>query len=250
MTEKQINPQKEERKSVKDLLLECSTDEIIEAYIDMFDSEKEQNYKTYYELVEMLKKRPAIESDYIVLGIDYTQFGEQYSTAVLFKISEIKQEFSISEKLDSISNVNLLSDEEVAKLLSERTVPDSYAYEFEDWNEILGYKTDDENIVTFGEARLLACVLYELTYLGVNEEAVEKERRALKNAVKDVKNIIENAEDNLKDCFVSWDEIKQMFDGDEIIDDAEPSNIQCSREMLENNLKTYQMLKRISGKLL
>ena len=100
---------------VKDLLMQCMVDDIIKAVLKKEDENVnvDKAYMSYSSLITELKNRIPSISDYIILGIDWINFGEPMSDSVLYNINEIKNEFKINDKFEKISDVNVLSDSEI-----------------------------------------------------------------------------------------------------------------------------------------
>lgn len=129
---------------VKDLLMQCLTDDIIKAVLKKEDENVnvDKVYMSYSSLITELKNRIPNISDYVILGIDWINFGEPMSDSVLYNINEIKTEFKINDKFEKISDANVLSDLEIEELINDYEHPTSYGYEYEPWDNILGFQID------------------------------------------------------------------------------------------------------------
>jgi hypothetical protein len=67
-----------------------------------------------------------------------------------------------------------------------------YALEMNSWNEWLGYDILNKSIEVYGQAEVLAHILYEMTFFGFSSKTVhkraEKERRFLEKSYKEIQN--------------------------------------------------------------
>lgn len=231
---------------VKDLLFLCSIDDVIEAVLKKEDEKanRDKVYTAYSALIEKLKNRTPNESNSIVLGIEYINFGEPTSDATLYKINEIKNNFKLNDKLENISDIDSLSDSEIASLINEYKHPDSYAYEYEAWNDILGYHIDENNAEKFGKAKLLADILYEMTFFGFEETEVDKERIILKQRTEEIDNILKLPKEEQEKHFISWNDMKKEFGIEEDSPEEELHNRnEMNKEILYNFLQSYTALK-------
>ena len=68
---------------VKDLLMQCMVDDIIKAVLKKEDENVnvDKVYMSYSSLITELKNRIPNISDYVILGIDWINFGEPCQTA-------------------------------------------------------------------------------------------------------------------------------------------------------------------------
>ena len=110
---------------VKDLLMQCLTDDIIKVVWKKGyeNANIDKVYNSYSPLITELKNRIPNISDYVILGIDWINFGEPMPDCVLYNINEIKTEFKINDKFEKISDVNILSDSEIEELINDYKHP-------------------------------------------------------------------------------------------------------------------------------
>lgn len=236
---------------VKDLLFLCSIEEIIEAVLEKEDANAkcDKVYDAYTSLITELKERTPNESNSIVLGINYTNLGEPMSDAALYDIDEIKNKFKLNDKLEGISDIGSLNDAEIASFIQTCHLPDSYAYEYEIWNNILGYHVDENNAKKFGKAKLLANILFEMTFFGFEEKAIDKEREILRQRTEEIDEILQLPKEEQEKHFVSWDDVKKELGIEEKNPEEELRNSsEMNREILYNCLQSYKALKEYNFK--
>ena len=103
------------------------------------------------------------------------------------------------EQLKNIDedNYNKMDNKERHKLIEEimennkGLLPESYAYEFSEWEEILGFEVIEENIKNVGIAKILAYIIYEMTFFGYSRELVDEEVQKLDEAIEEVNKVKE-----------------------------------------------------------
>ena len=231
---------------VKDLLMQCMVDDIIKAVLKKEDENVnvDKVYMSYSSLITELKNHITNISDYVILGIDWINFGEPMPDGVLYNINEIKTEFKINDKFEKISDANVLSDSEIEELINDYEHPTSYGYEYEPWDNILGFQIDENNAEKFGKTRLLANILYAMTFFGFDEENIDKERKILNQRTKEMDDVLKLPKEEQEKYFIPWETLKKEL---EIEDDSPEEELrkrkEMNREILYNKLQSYKVLK-------
>ena len=137
------------------------------------------------------------------------------------------------------------TDEELERLAHLRVFPESYAFEFSPWNEILGYEIDAHNAYDVGAVELCAAVIWEMTFFGFDEELVEAERQKLHEAAREAEEISKLPEEEQRKYYVPMEEVFAEFDiPAQTEEEKQEAHRNLCREVLTNNLRTYQALKR------
>lgn len=67
----------------------------------------------------------------------------------------------------------------------------SQALEFTPWNEWLGMEISQESLLHFTELEIIAHCLFEMTFIGFEEEVIQEEMKTMKSSLEDYKNISE-----------------------------------------------------------
>ncbi len=66
---------------------------------------------------------------------------------------------------------------------------ESYAIEFFPWKEWLGMKIKKETLVEFNELEIISHCLYEMTFVGYNEEEIQKQFSSINDSMVEYKNM-------------------------------------------------------------
>ena len=198
--------------TVYDLLFACSDEEIIEEVIKKENYKKRADvYELYVPLLKELRSRNPIQQSDIVLGIDFIIDGAPMPDAVLYNIDDIATGFKRNDVFETITDISVISDEDVEKLIKLNVTPESYGYEYQKWDEILGYRIDKHNAETFGKARLFANVLSEMTFFGLTEDCIDDARKKLQEVSAEVDEILSLPKEEQDKHFVSWEKVKAEF---------------------------------------
>lgn len=230
---------------VQDLLLVCSDEEIIEEVIKKEGYKKRKAvYEVYTPLLADLRSRIAQPQKDIIFGIEHIVDGEPSADAHLYAWHELEYDFKRSEEYESITDIDAMPDESVEQLIKLKTMPNSYGYEYLNWDVILGFKIDSHNAETFGKARLFANVLSEMTFFGLTEDMTEEAREKVRRINASLNEIFALPPDEQSKYLQSWEEVKASF-GIEDTPSAEKEELHkaINREILRNKLITYNTLK-------
>ena len=92
---------------------------------------------------------------------------------------------------------------------SEDTV--SYAIEFRPWAEWLGMTIDELTLKNFNELEIISHCLFEMTFMGYDEQTITKEMSELEKRIGDFEKM--TPEERKKNT-ISWEELKKQLDID------------------------------------
>ncbi len=85
----------------------------------------------------------------------------------------------------------------------------SQALEFTPWNQWLGMEISQESLESFTELEIIAHCLFEMTFVGFEEEVIQEEMKSIQKSIEDYKNMSdEEKEENtmsLEDLFKDKD---------------------------------------------
>lgn len=230
---------------VKDLLLACSDEEIIEEVIKKEGYKKRKAvYEVYTPLLAELRNRTVKPQEDIIFGIEHIVDSESSADAHLYTWHEVEYDFKRSEEYESITDIDAIPDESVEQLIKLKVTPNCYGYEYLNWDIILGYKIDALNAETFGKARLFANVLSEMTFFGLTEDVAEAAREKVRKINASLNEIFALPPDEQSKYLKSWEEVKASlgFD-DKPTAEKEEFHKAMNREILRNKLITYNTLK-------
>lgn len=88
----------------------------------------------------------------------------------------------------------------------------SLAIEFTPWNEWLGMDIDQNTLKTFNELEIISHSLYEMTFVGFEEEEIQAEMDRINDTVEEIKNM---TEEEKKEKMKSWDDLKKEWEQEE-----------------------------------
>ncbi len=99
------------------------------------------------------------------------------------------------------------------------SLTDSYALEFDKWENWLGMELAPETINNFNELEIIAHCLYEMTFCGYDQEDIQAQLTSLKSTVEDYQNLSDDEKN--QETISLEDFLKEL---DENSDDQEESN--------------------------
>lgn len=176
-------------KTVQQYLRELDTRKLVDAYLEKDPIDYEKPRYKYDLTVRIIRKyaRKRIREYINRLRNLTVTTPKEYGMHVLF-IHDI----IVDHKYGDMQTDLIHLDELLEKGPEESEI---WAYEFNDQSEIVGYyvadtKTNREHIY-----ELIADVMFEAAFFGLNQESLAKEKRVLDNAMKEVE-VIKNGELN------------------------------------------------------
>lgn len=117
-------------------------------------------------------------------------------------VSNEKDDFDNEEYVHVSGYINHPED-------NEDESPNSFALEFTNWSEWLGMDLDEKSIKDFTELELISHCLYEMTFLGFDQETIQKEMDKMEKEVDEIRNM---SEEKRKTKLKSWDDLKKELD--------------------------------------
>lgn len=206
---------------------------------------RERAMKRLIKFIKDLDRIKPIESGHLILGIFHVDDDGDYLDPCLYCKEELAAGFQPKSELAALESIEGLADEELERLAHLRVFPEAYAFEFSPWHEILGYEIDTRNACDVGATELCAAVIWEMTFFGFDEDRVEAERRKLDKAAREAEEIRKLPEEEQRKYYVPMDEVFAEFDiPEQTEEEKQEAHRNLCREVLSNNLRTYQALKR------
>lgn len=149
------------------------------------------------DFCEMLLTLKPEQSEDVMLAVKSYYHGEEEVGADLFHKKDLMDKlFEISKKTVP-SNFDTTNKAEMSDLISDFLhttsdwVPQSYAYEFDEWEKVLGAEVIEENFSRYDKTEFLSDVLYELSFNGFSREEHDKRRNDLDESIEEMKQIME-----------------------------------------------------------
>lgn len=251
--------------TVKTLIEACDKTELFSEYLKLCHNvspEYEDEFKKmFFTFLERLKAIvPEEHNNEVILNyMVYDVNMEEVIDSSCFYLNEIYQYFRenpIFEKRNlTTDSILTLTEEEYHEIAEEikkydidpnKTVAgsydgyvESYGYEFSQWKEILGYMVDEKMAEEFGTASYLSYILYEMTFIGYDEERRNQERQKLDDAIKELEEI-----KNLPEEEQHFHTIENVVEIDEITEQEKESMYKEMEKLLcVNHFNKYIALK-------
>ena len=205
-----------------DLLKTADIRQIInEDPIKTFDVvQEDKRYKVYKTFVEKLLSKEVFSIPGILLGCERYDAIEHEMTMDM----GVYYRDEIESKLHNISTVcntkpaKEMTGEEIEAFLemvkqedfNDSFLPSGYAFEFTEWEEILGWDVDQVNIDSVGVNRFLSYVLFEMSFNGFEEPSQEERRKELESRIEEYEEIKKLPVEEQEKHFVSVN-VEDMF---------------------------------------
>jgi len=182
----------------KELLEDVTWSEIKESLIKLYEVTP-HNLEDYMSVVQNLTTMNSKESDMriCVEWVPPDEFNENGYWTVHGRNGKLHKDTEDAELFPN-------ADEEF--LNSEV----NWALEFNKWCEFLGMEIDTEtsNNIELSRADIVAHILYEMTFIGYEEEEIQDKMDDLKQRVEEIKNM---SEEEIKKNTISLEDFKKKF---------------------------------------
>lgn len=175
---------------LQDLIRTCSDQDFerIEKIWD--DGSTKMQIKDFCETLITLKPE---QSEDVMLATKSYYHGEEEVGANLFHKKDLMDKlFEISKRIIP-SNFDTTNKIEMSDFLHTTSdwAPQSYAYEFDEWEKVLGAEVIEENFSRYDKTEFLSNVLYELSFNGFSREEHDERRKDLDESIEEMKQIME-----------------------------------------------------------
>ena len=168
--------------NVKELILSHPVADIAAALIDRLDVEpakRDKGIRRITALIDSLRGMEPETTDYMLLGVYHMYDDKEFLDANLYCKSELPAELAPLPGIITAKGIDELTVDETEQAARAIQLPQGYAFELSPWREVLGYEVNIANAREVGVAAFCAAVLYEMTFFGFDEKAVDAERQKL-----------------------------------------------------------------------
>ena len=238
--------------NVKDLILCQPAADIAAALLDRLDVEPAKRDKGICRitaLIDSLRYMEPDATDYMLLGVYHMYDDREFLDANLYRKSELPAKLAPLPDILTMKGIDELTADETEQAARAIQLPQCYAFELSPWREVLGYEVNIANAQEVGIAAFCAAVLYEMTFFGFDEKAVDAERQKLYDSFRKAEEFDKLPPEERAKHFFSAEEV---FAGLGIPEPSEEerqeAHRQMCREMLINSLRTYRMLEKYMNK--
>ncbi len=149
----------------------------------------------------------------------YRQYPEEEVNDEGYETVFGKLQMMRAQQSDTVIVLTLVADETLydtpyvdvsgRKLKSPATddvAAESYAIEFKPWDEWLGMTIDEQTAREFSETQILAHCLYEMTFVGFNQEEIQKRFEEIFILTEEIKAITKEEREGK---LIPWERIKK-----------------------------------------
>lgn len=219
------------------------------SYEKPYDETKVRENMT--EFINMLLTlKPKVSNDYIMIyekyyDTDIDDVVQEYSVMELYKKQELQESLDKIQGMENpVTSYNEnMSKEELKSLVVDKYdfMPHGYGYEFNEWEETLGYEVYTGNLTEDIVQDALYNILFEMSFNGMTRESQEERQNELDEAIKETEEIRKLPEEEQKKHFKTVDDLFDLFDdGDTTITRKELND--SERLMWYCSLKTASYL--------
>lgn len=188
--------------NVYDAFMRCDTDRLAEEFAALYDESKkdaekrlEAARKLICEAFERIKNTTLAandDEDIIIVCKGFDDTGDDVACVKAQEIRDWKKEHEKNPEPISDKALTFMSTEEVFDAISNSgKLPERYAFEFSPWEEILSWNLAEPSVTRYGLEHCLACILWEMTFFGVDPAGMEREKERVDAAIKEANRAVE-----------------------------------------------------------
>lgn len=189
------------------------------SYEEPYDKDKVRENMT--EFINMLLTlTPKVSDDYIMIYQKYYDTDiddeiKEYSIMELYKKEELQKSL---DKIHGMENPVTYYNESMSKddlkglVQKYDFMPHGYGYEFNEWEETLGYEVYTKNLTEENIQEALYNILYEMTFNGMTRETQEERKNELDDSIKETEELLKLPEEERKKHFKDAKDLFELFD--------------------------------------
>ena len=234
--------------NVKELILSQPAAGIAAALVERLDIEpvkRGKGIRRITALIDSLRGMEPEATDYILLGVCHMYDDKEFLDANLYCKSELPAELAPLPDILAVKGVDDLTVDETEQAALAIQLPQGYAFELSPWREVLGYEVNIANAQEVGAVAFCAAVLYEMTFFGFDEKAVDAERQKLYDSFREAEEFDKLPPEERSKHFFSAEEVfAELGVSEPSEEERQETHRQMCKEMLINSLRTYQMLEK------
>lgn len=260
-------------KTVQDLISLCDRERLWEEYAKLCDIPHDKMdiaAQRFYGFIDtLLTTQIFAPGDNTVFCEPIYNEGRICYDSVVISASDVKEFFRPLEYFDKLEGVSpeRISDELALSLIEEHSMLiekgkeilgnskagsypgyiESYAYEFEPWNEILAYYVPHHIIGSPEQYIYAAAVLYEMSFFGYDKAAVEKERKELDESIAEAEQMKALPSEEQKKHSHSIDEVFEElgYTDDRTEEEKERDKFKIRKDDIISSLLQYREMRKV-----
>ena len=261
--------------TVQDLIKLCDRqmlfDEFAKRFCEKPEDIKDDAAQRFYDFLDtLLAKTPIKTDDDIVIcePVYDSDCGLYYSSTVI-SAKDLKEHFRELDYFEELNGIDAdsISDEIALSLLEKQdrlfekgreflsdrpsgSFPghiESYAYEYEPWDTILGYIVPPHIIGSPMQYIFTASVLYEMTFFGYDEKELDKERKELEESIEEIEQFKSLPPEQQKDQLESIEDFEREFGFNDNRTDEEKEHdlFVMKKDGIKTSLEWYREMKKV-----
>ena len=184
---------------------------------------EEERLDAYERFVNKLLNKEVFNIPGILLGIEkYDAIENETCVDVgVYYRDEIESKIANISEICNTKPAKEMTEQEISEFLEmvrtddpcEPYLPSGYAFEFSDWEEILGWDVDEKNLETIGVNKFLSFVLFEMTFNGFDEMSQEERKNELNSRLEEFEELKKLPQEEQDKHFIfSEDVFKELSD--------------------------------------
>lgn len=219
--------------NVKALLLSCNMEKVTSLHFEMQEPPRCEDWDLFLQLHESFLQEiasiEATQSGYVILGSSYTGDGEAQHNIHMYDKAELLAGFTRCQPWEQDLRLEQLSADKLKKIAPDAlqyVLPNDYDMETMPWEELLGAEVYDKNVCAFGQDRMAAMLIQEMSFWGLSYEksraGQEKLWGRLQEALRETEASTESycTADELMAALALDDDIEEVPDESGCEDDA------------------------------
>lgn len=261
--------------TVQDLIKLCDRQRLFEEFAKHFcenpEDIKDGAARRFYDFLDtLLAKTPIKTDDDIVIcePVYDSDCGLYYSSTVI-SAKDLKEDFRVLDFFEELNGIDAdsISDETALALLEKQdrlfekgreylsdkpsgSFPghiESYAYEYEPWDKIVGYIVPPHIIGSPMQYIFTASVLYEMTFFGYDEKELDKERKELEESIEEIEQFKSLPPEQQKEQLESFEDLEREFGFTDNRTDEEKEHdlFVMRKDGIKTSLEWYREMKRV-----
>ena len=261
--------------NVQELIKKCDRQQLFEEFAKRFcdkpeDIKDDAAPRFFGFLDTLLAKTPVRTDDDIVIcePIYDSRAGLYYSSTVI-SATDLKENFRVLDFFEELDGVaaDSISDETALALLEKQdelfekgreflgdkltgSFPghiESFAYEYEPWDKILGYIVPPHIIGSPMQYIFTASVLYEMTFFGYDEKELDKEHKELEESIEEIEQFKSLPPEQQKEQLESFEDLEREFGFTDNRTDEEKEHdlFAMRKDGIKTSLEWYREMQKV-----
>lgn len=213
--------------------------------------------KTYKWFRDMLCSLEAKPSEFVMIPC---VFSDTFSGKITFftdilycRKEELKKDIPDIELPDKDPmQMEKEEAEQWIKKIEKIKYPDSYGFEFEPWEKVLGAEINRQCLEKYDQFEFASSILNEMSFNGFLRESQEERRKELEDSIREYEETAKLPAEEREKHYVSGEEVMRILQStDERTEEEKESDKLCMcRSILWNLIQKYYAIKTYQGHII